>query len=54
MGCNGRFALLVTVVCLDLKPLVTCTDACVLGMARAVRGIRRATAGRDESRFGTG
>jgi len=52
--CSGRFKLLVTVVWLDLKPLVTRTDGCVLDMARAVTGIRRATAWGDGSRFGAG
>jgi hypothetical protein len=53
---NGRFKLfkLVAVICLDLKPLVTCTDERVLDMARALTGIRRATAGGDGSRFGAG
>ena len=46
---NGRL-LLVTVVWLGLKPLLTCTDGCVLGVARAVRGIRSASAGRGGSR----
>ena len=54
---NERPKLLVMVVWLDLKPLVTCTDGCVLGVARAVRGIRGASAGRGGrggSRFRAG